>query len=659
MEVAEPKASPERALANVWGLAPELAVSVSAAFLADVGLEIAKLAWPTVIGGLDFFTLISGKIAVGVIAGVIFGYWRQSLASLGRLAGDFQKYADSVTETVAAGSIARAYEPKSLDTKAGSRANDIHLRAVSIAKAVQNLVRSNSSWSIVVSELLGEEKEALEQGNYSFFLNTYLSIYLALIEQHLQIAKDTNRRLHIRSFTNAIPPDWRDGDLSRVGNIMASFAEGKAELVRRMKDEGHVMRMIAIVSDDPGLTKAGFRSHKEVVEDWATLSEEARCKYLDLLHTSPSEAVLLDLGNTPLVFGDGLAEFIYFGFSDRESESPARWRACIAGSFSSENKLLLGRFAFFDETGSDFEVVDVENTPKLHKPGAIGAPSRITLRLSELPNFLEVDRCWGNARAFRFDNLMTFPKAWALAADIWHSSTEATEVSGLFGSLFKRNGLVLDAAAGTGFHSKLLQHDGFQVTALTFDEAEQSELVRRCGSAFQCATGDWRRLPSALTSGGFDGVICLGSSLPYHSSWANPHRAPLPPAAELDASLDKVLQQFRACLNPTGTLIMGLSRFTRRDVIVPAPVSYDRTVGGKQYRMTWSFRFDWALREREWTCQITSEDRTFAPQSFTVRGHLFDHKELEEKALALFHEVSVVSVSPDHYDKYVICKRPR
>lgn len=107
---------------------------------------------------------------------------------------------------------------------------------------------------------------------------------------------------------------------------------------------------------------------------------------------------------------------------------------------------------------------------------------------------------------------------------------------------------VLDAAAGTGYHSVMLAQRGFDVTAVD-GSAEMIERTRlnaaRHGQPFPTVQTDWRQLRDNI-HGRYDAIVCLGSSFP-HLFQESDRRA--------------VLAEFYQALNPGGVLIVDHRNF--------------------------------------------------------------------------------------------------
>jgi SAM-dependent methyltransferase len=130
----------------------------------------------------------------------------------------------------------------------------------------------------------------------------------------------------------------------------------------------------------------------------------------------------------------------------------------------------------------------------------------------------------------------------------WSRRTEGEH--GFFSDTLAEAGVrtVLDAAAGTGYHSVMLAKAGFEVTtadvsAPMLRRAEQNGLAH--GHALRTVQADWRELDRQIEER-FDAIVCLGSSFPHLFTEADRLAA---------------LCQFHARLNPGGLLIIDHRNF--------------------------------------------------------------------------------------------------
>lgn len=107
---------------------------------------------------------------------------------------------------------------------------------------------------------------------------------------------------------------------------------------------------------------------------------------------------------------------------------------------------------------------------------------------------------------------------------------------------------VLDAAAGTGYHSVSLAHAGFDVTGVDASAEMVNKAVANAqekGVDVDFLQADWRYLSQSV-SGRFDAIVCLGSSFPHLFDESDRSRA---------------LTEFHALLNPGGLLIVDHRNF--------------------------------------------------------------------------------------------------
>lgn len=121
---------------------------------------------------------------------------------------------------------------------------------------------------------------------------------------------------------------------------------------------------------------------------------------------------------------------------------------------------------------------------------------------------------------------------------------------GFFDSLLSRAGArrVLDAAAGTGFHSVTLAEAGYDVTATDGSQAmidRAASNARSRGVRLPAIRSDWKDLHDTV-DGRFDAVLCLGSSFPHIFD---------------PAERAAVLREFYDALEPGGVLVLDHRNF--------------------------------------------------------------------------------------------------
>lgn len=115
-------------------------------------------------------------------------------------------------------------------------------------------------------------------------------------------------------------------------------------------------------------------------------------------------------------------------------------------------------------------------------------------------------------------------------------------------SLFPRGTSILDAACGTGMHTLALVQEGYQAVGADLSEgmvarARANAAHASTQAAFETAGfGQLRR--TFLHN--FDGLICLGNSLPHLLT---------------KTALEEALQDFSACLKPGGLLLVQNRNF--------------------------------------------------------------------------------------------------
>lgn len=628
------------------------------------------------------------SVATLVTAG--FWVWDSGQASLKRLTMDFKELADTHAKTSSGAveevktalltqEIAQAYadlpsrvsEPLVVDYVDALKLEDrLEARARVVADVLSRRVQLNNKWYPILNRFLAGEVAGMQEGQLSLSLDTYLDIYLDLIRLYFDRAKRDGRRLHVWSFTNAIPSDWFAGDPHVSGNVMTKFANQKRKLIWRMRDEGFVMRMITLTGRSSG-APPGIRTAEDTVAAWKGLRDEQRQQYLTQLHTKPDDALLAFLDLEHLEFAGDLAEFIFFGLGANDnSDGPIDWDLCIAGGYSSQNQVLPARFHFLKESSnSSLALVDVPNHGKLKPPDEISAAARLRVLFHEWPDFVLGKRAYGAIKVEAYANMISFAEKWCVAAEIWHHDRERREIAAFLDQALQGKSDIMDAAAGTGFHCEILLQLGKEVTALEVSADERDLLNARISNPrLHAVLGDWRTLPADLNGQKFEGIICLGSSIPYHSSWtdqsdvgyegslggADAH--PKVGNDEMNRVLREVVSNLQIALVEDGVLVIGLSRHNEKSRS-GVSVSFEGTVDGVTHNMSWSFQFDWHARTRLWHSQIEGDDgRRY---NFEVMGHLFDHADLIAICKDYFHSVEERDLGDDHYDKYILCNKPR
>jgi len=143
---------------------------------------------------------------------------------------------------------------------------------------------------------------------------------------------------------------------------------------------------------------------------------------------------------------------------------------------------------------------------------------------------------------YQGEYVQRFVEKWDQLID-WDRRAE-TEGS-FFIDLLKERGVqrVLDAAAGTGFHSVRLLEAGFEVVCADGNQqmlAKAFENGKQRGHILRTVQADWRWL-SREVEGPFDAVICLGNSFTHLFSGRDRRRA---------------LAEFYATLSHDGLLVL-------------------------------------------------------------------------------------------------------
>ena len=124
----------------------------------------------------------------------------------------------------------------------------------------------------------------------------------------------------------------------------------------------------------------------------------------------------------------------------------------------------------------------------------------------------------------------------------------------------------LDVGAGTGLHSILLAKLGVAVTAVDISPAMVDALHRNARMFNVSITALTMRMDSLLPqmTGSFDGLFCLGNTIPH---------------LQTHEMLRRSLSEFLRVLRPGGTLVLQLLNFDMLDAGSALP-TFSRTEGG-------------------------------------------------------------------------------
>lgn len=109
---------------------------------------------------------------------------------------------------------------------------------------------------------------------------------------------------------------------------------------------------------------------------------------------------------------------------------------------------------------------------------------------------------------------------------------------------------VLDAGCGTGFHSILLAKLGCEVTAVDVSEKMLAKLqnnASKYGVTVKTVQSSFQELATKVDSG-FDGIFCMGNSLPH--------------LLNID-EIDSALKNFNSVLNNGGKLFLQILNYNR------------------------------------------------------------------------------------------------
>lgn len=492
---------------------------------------------------------------------------------------------------------------------------------------------------LAVSEVIG-----VSTNRHSMPLPAYLKVLLDAIELAMAVnARETKRRLVVHSFTNALPRDWFSGN-PVVGSHMEDYGERLRELITRMRVDGAEYRR-TIVSGGQSLQRRGFPSRAEVESSWRACSEEQERTYLECYHTAPELATVIELPDG-LHYCETFTELIYFGLRSTEPTSEPEWMFCLASAYTGDNSNVTAGFFNLEDEDRDIAIIHVDNEdfqPMLNPRKRHRPPQVITISLDEYPSMIR-DLAVGH---FQVRNIVPLADRWDIAAQLWHQPEEVDVVRRvLTGAGIAQSSLVLDAAAGNGFHAGGLANAGYKIEAMDYDPGNV-DILRRRHPNIPVSVGDWRDIP-AERRGPYDAVLCLGSSITYFESW----NATVRELASDWTEIGQVIQGLKGVLRQGGVLVIGVSRHYDKRLDGTSISFGKRKIDNAEYRMKWELRFDWGARRKHWLCEVADDNGN--DLSFSLVSHLADREEIAALARNYFSNVRVVDIDQSFYDVFVV-----
>ena len=512
---------------------------------------------------------------------------------------------------------------------------------------------SHELWYIIYYQYLMDELKSIEYGQMNIHLNSYLKIYLEFMNYYIEKCKREELSFHIVSFTNAIPTDWFKESRITGGKVI-DFRKQKVDAIKKMKENGHKLKMYVLSSNSLDLEAMGVKSKPAIRKDWLKLSNEERKKYLNELHTLKEDALLLNLKLDNLKFNDNLTEFIYFGIASKEQPTNIKWEWCISGSYSRYTNNLLANFNYLENDGDNL-IIDVENKNRILLDRRIdfSPPARLQVSYKNFPNHILNDKI---SETISFNEIFILQDKWILASEIFHTDKEKTLFKEWVLDTYPNKDIrVLDSSAGTGIHLQLLNDLGYSNIYGSEYQENEVEILKQRTSDFLNANrifkADWNDL-SGLNEEKFDLIFCIGTSIPYYKSWGeiNGHNLTFD-----EKDVKEIIKNFVNHLNDKGQMIFGLSR---KNSDAPGYVTrFDEcTIDDVKHKMIWEFDFDWVNKAREWNCIITRDDNL--DFSFKAVGHLFNVSQLKDWCEEVFpkYKVDIVDYDPNKetYDLFVI-----
>ncbi len=517
-------------------------------------------------------------------------------------------------------------------------------------------INVNERWYVLLHRMLIAQKTSIEKNNFSLPLRDYLDILLDGIRLGVHWARLQDQRLHIYSFTNALPSDWFRRRNVIVGDAMESYSEELSKSIRELKKKNNVYRRLIICSNS--MRDQGIKSKEEVLSDWRRCDGRIeRPRYLKDLHTSDDDALLLEL-HPGILLSRSFSELIYFGLQQAPNK-PIEWKWCYACGYTSDN---LNVSASFHELSNNMEkyVIDIENTER-RRFGEFGqTPERIQVSLGDFP--VQIDKKVDDiGKIVKVKDLMPLAEKWKMASEIWHDDREAGFMKEYFNDLFKKNSRILDCACGTGFHSFILHNNGYNVIGSDIDpiniEIMQNKMSEE-GYKFPVVVADWNSLERDITrqvgDEKYDAIICLGSSITYFESW-NEYANSITWQRN---KLENIVKIFSKMLRNKGKLVIGFSRHyrsrqkekTKDEIRIGSKI-----IDSVSYEMVWKLECDWSKRAKLWYCSVLGDNGD--DYSFELKSHLFDVEELKDICSKKFMECSVNDVDESLYDIFLVCTK--
>lgn len=255
-----------------------------------------------------------------------------------------------------------------------------------------------------------------------------------------------------------------------------------------------------------------------------------------------------------------------------------------------------------------------------------------------------------------FRQKMTLADKWHLAAKIWHGEHEYSIFKKLFLEelAISPKSSIIDAACGTGFHTKMLLDIGFKDISASDYDFGNIEIVRCLDwykESIMLFQADWKNLVDK-TNKRYDVCLCLGSSITYFESWKE--NVTIHKSNRIDG-LKQVFKSFKDILKKGGNLVVGISRHYSEE-INSAEISFpDKYINGIRHSLKWELSYDWEKRKKNWKCKINDEFSN--DYSFILQSHLITFDEFKVVAMEVFGNFQIFDVDPNYYDVFLVCKK--
>ncbi len=206
---------------------------------------------------------------------------------------------------------------------------------------------------------------------------------------------------------------------------------------------------------------------------------------------------------------------------------------------------------------------------------------------------------------------------------------------------------ILDAACGSGFPALDLIKRGYRITCADGSESMLAAFRRNAKSAGlnvvpHCVL--WADL-SKYFQGGFDIVMCRGSSLIYAGTWESER-------IQDRSAMWEALQSFADCVAPGGVLYVDSTSEANLELKEPEKNTYEaRVIDGNTVELSEVVSTDRVHRVRTWKSMLKINGTA---HEITRYSHYLPHEELIEMLQACgLRNIRKEQISGEHYTVFL------